>query len=107
MKSLLIFTLYNIVLTAFVHSGYIYDDLSKFCTNNGMVLLSLTTTDDQPMLQNEALNAFVTFEKHGIRARRLSYKQLLPDLNPFSEDTFILLTGTKILSTTKKSLFFI
>ena len=96
MKNLFILSLYNVVLIAFVHSGYIYDDLSKFCVNNGLVFLSLTTTDEQPMLHNEAIDTFIALEKHGLRVRKLNYADLYYDLQ-FNLDTFVLLTDTKII----------
>ena len=96
MKNLFILSLYNIVLITFVHSGYIYDDLSKFCVNNGLVFISLTVTDEYPVLHNEAIDTFVALEKHGLRVRKLNPADLYYDLQ-FNLDTFVLLTKTKIL----------
>ena len=62
-----------------------------------MVYLSLTTTDEQPLLQNKAQKAYMAFQKQGLRVRRLSYDKLYPDLK-FDIDTLILLTETKMLS---------
>ena len=75
-----------------------YDDLADFCSNNGLIFLSLTTTNDGNLnLSNKARHAFETFQKHDLRVQRLSYTKLLPELK-FNLDTFILLTETKILS---------
>ena len=75
-----------------------YDDLADFYSNNGLIFLSLTTTDDGNLnLSNEARHAFETFQKHDLRVQRLSYTKLLPELK-FNLDTFILLTETNILS---------
>ena len=86
-----------VLVTGLVHRGQLYTDLANFCSNNGMFFLSLTTTDEKPLLQNEAQKAFVAFQKHDLRVRRLSYNKLYPELN-FNLDTLILLTETRILS---------
>ena len=97
MKSVLYLLLCNTVLATFVQSGKIYEDLARFCSHNGLVYVSLTTSDEKPMLRNEAVKAFSTLEKHGLRTRRLSYSRLLPVLD-FNLDTLVLLTETEILS---------
>ena len=86
--------------TGLVHSNQLYTDLANFCSNNGMVYLSLTTTDEQPLLQNKAQKAYVAFQKYGLRVRRLSYDKLYPELS-FDIDTLVLLTETKMLSQPK------
>ena len=80
-----------------VHNDQLYIDLANFSSNNGMVYVSLTTTDEQPLLQNKAQKVYVAFQKCGLRVRRLSYDKLYPELN-FELDTLILLTETKKLS---------
>ena len=62
-----------------------------------MVYLSLTTTGEQPLLQNRARKTYEAFQDHGLRVRRLSYDKLYPMLN-FELDTLILLIETKLLS---------
>ena len=86
-----------VLVTGLVNRGQLYTDLANFCSNNGMFFLSLTTTDEKPLLQNEAQKAFVALQKHELRVRRLSYNKLYPELN-FNLDTLILLTEKKILS---------
>ena len=83
--------------TGLVHRDQLYTDVANFCSNNGMVYITLTTTDDQPLSQNKAWKAYVAFQKHGLRVRRLSYDKLYPELN-FDMDTLVLLTDTNILS---------
>ena len=83
--------------TALSHRDQIYTDLANFCLNNGMVYLSLTSTDEQSLLQNKAQKAYVAFQRYGLRVRRLSYDKSYPELN-FDLDTLILLTDTNILS---------
>ena len=63
------------LLTGFVKSGPIYDDLAKFCSSNGMVFLTLTTTEKTTQLY-EANLAFMAFKKNGLRIRKLSYDKL-------------------------------
>ena len=86
-----------ILATGLGHNDQIYTDLANFCLNNGMVYLSLTSTDEQSMLHKKAQKAYVAFQRHGLRVRRLSYGKLYPELN-FDLDTLILLTDTNILS---------
>ena len=83
--------------TSFVYSNQLYTDLANFCLNNGMFYLSLTTTDEQSLLQNKAQKAYVAFQRHGLRVRRLRYDKLYPELS-FDLDTLVLLTDTNILS---------
>ena len=83
--------------TGLIHNNQVYTDLANFSSNNGMVYVSFTTTDEQPLLENKAQKAYAAFQKRGLRIRRLSYDKLYPELN-FELDTLILLTETKILS---------
>ena len=83
--------------TSFVYSNQLYTDLANFCSNNGMFFLSLTTTDEQPLLRNKAKISLVAFQKQGLRIRRLRYDKLYSKLN-FDVDTLIILTETRILS---------
>jgi hypothetical protein len=83
--------------TGLVHSNQLYTDMANFCSNNGMVYLSLTTTGEQSFLQSRARKTYEAFQKHGLRVRRLSYDKLYSKLN-FDLDTLILLTETKMLS---------
>ena len=106
MKSFLLLLLYNTVLVGFVQSGYIYDDLANFCSNNGLVFISLTTTGETPMLHKEAGKAFMTLENHKLRTRRLSYPRLLPVLQ-FNLDTMVILTETNIMSEPEKFLMYL
>ena len=62
-----------------------------------MLFVSLTTTDNQPLLQSKAKIAYVAFQKQGIRVRNLSYEKLYQELN-FDLDALVLLAETKILS---------
>ena len=106
MKSFLLLLLYNTVLVGFVQSGYIYDDLANFCSNNGLVFISLTTTGETPMLHKEAGKAFMTLENHKLRTRRLTYPRLLPVLQ-FNLDTMVILTETNIMSEPEKFLMYL
>ena len=90
-----------VLATSLVHNNQLYTDLASFCSNNGMVYLSLSTTDEQPLLQNKVRSAYVAFQTHGLRVRKLSYDKLYPELN-FDLDTLILLTETKVLSQPSK-----
>ena len=83
--------------TGLVQSNQLYADLANFCSNNGMTFLSLTITDEQPLLQSKAQMAFAEFQKHGLRVRRLSYDKLYPELK-FDLDSLILFTDAKTLS---------
>ena len=65
----------SVLLTGFVKSGPIYDDLAKFCSNNGMVFSTLTTTE-KTTRHYEANLAFMAFQKNGLRIRKLSYNKL-------------------------------
>ena len=40
--------------TGLIHNNQLYTDLANFSSNNGMVYVSFTTTDEQPLLQNKA-----------------------------------------------------
>ena len=51
MKGVLSFLLYNSILITFVQSGNLYEDLAKFCSNNGLAYVSLTTTDEGPIVK--------------------------------------------------------
>ena len=81
-----------------INSGSLYEELADFCSSNGLIFLSLTTTDGRNLiLHKKAGHAFKVLEKHNLRVRRLSYTKLIPELT-FDLDTFILLTERKILS---------
>ena len=86
-----------VLATGLVQNNQLYTDLANFCSNNGMVYLSLTTTDEQLLLQNKARMAYMAFQKHGLRVRRLNYDKLNSELS-FDLDTLILLSGKNILS---------
>ena len=66
----------SVLVTELVESGHIYDDLAKFCSNNGMVFLSLTTTSENPIIHYEANLAFMAFRNNDLRIRRLSFDKL-------------------------------
>jgi len=106
MKTILLLLIYNTVLVGFVQSGYIYDDVAKFCSNNGLVFLSLTTAGETPTLHQGAEQAFISLENHGLRARRLSWTHLLPVLH-FNLDTLLILTETNIMSEPEKFLVYL
>ena len=73
MKNLIKLILINsVLLTGFVKSGHIYDDLAKFCSNNGMVFLSLAMNNENPIIRYEANLAFMAFRNNDLRIRRLS-----------------------------------
>ena len=59
--------------------------------------LSLTTTDQQPLLQNKAKISLAAFQKQGLPTRRLSYAKLYSKLK-FDLDALILLSNINILS---------
>ena len=86
-----------VLATGLVQNNQLYTDLANFCSNNGMVYLSLTTTDEQLLLQNKARMAYMAFQKHGLRVRRLNYDKLNSELS-FNLDTLILLSDKNILS---------
>ena len=46
-----------------------------------MFYLSVTTTDEQSLLQNKAQKAYVAFQRHGLRVRRLRHDKSYPELN--------------------------
>ena len=75
MKIFLIFC-FGVFATGLVQNDQLYKDLSNFCSNNGMVFVSLTLINEQPLLQNKAHKAYETFQKYGLRVRRLSYEKL-------------------------------
>ena len=88
---------FGVFATGLVQNDQIYNNLANFWTNNGMVFVSLTSIIEQPLLQNKAQMAYVTFQKYGLRARRLSYEKLYKNLK-FDSDSLILLTEKRILS---------
>ena len=85
------------VCNSLLQGAQIYSDLSKFCSNNGLVYLSVTAPDELPMFPAEEIQAFFAFQKHDLRARKLSFTEVQPHLE-FDIDTFVLFTDTKILS---------
>ena len=48
----------GVFATGLVHSDQLYTDLAKFCSHNGMDFVSLTTTDQQPLLEKKAQKAY-------------------------------------------------
>ena len=62
--------------TCWVHNDQLYTDLANFNSNNRMVYVSLTTTNEQPLLQDEAQKAYMAIQKRGLRVRRLRYEKL-------------------------------
>ena len=83
--------------TGLVCSDQLYTDLAKFCSHNGMDFVSLTTTDQQSLLENKAQKAYKTFQKYGLRVRSLSYDKLYGELN-FHLDSLILFSDAHVLS---------
>jgi hypothetical protein len=83
--------------TGLLHSDQLYTDLAKFCSHNGMDFVSLTTTDQQPLLKNKAQKAYKTFQKYGLRVRSLSYDKLYAELN-FQLDSLMLFTDSQVVS---------
>ena len=88
--------------TGLVRSDQLYTDLAKFCSHNGMDFVSLTTTDQQSLLENKAQKAYKTFQKYGLRVRSLSYDKLYGELN-FHLDSLILFSDAHVLS--KQNIF--
>ena len=62
-----------------------------------MDFVSLTTTDQQSLLENKAQKAYKTFQKYGLRVRSLSYDKLYGELN-FHLDSLILFSDAHVLS---------
>ena len=87
----------GVFATGLVHSNQLYTDLAKFCSHNGMDFVSLTTTDQQPLLEKKAQKAYKTFQKYGLRVQSLSYDKLYAELN-FHLDSLILFTDAHVLS---------
>ena len=87
----------GVFATGLVHSDQLYTDLAKFCSHNGMDFVSLTTTDQQPLLEKKAQKAYKTFQKYGLRVQSLSYDKLYAELN-FHLDSLILFTDAQVLS---------
>ena len=85
------------VCNSFLHGAQLYTDLAKFCSNNGLVYLSITAPDETPMFPAEEIQAFLAFQKHGLRARKLTFTEVPSNLK-FDIDTFVIFTDTKILS---------
>ena len=67
------FFIVSSIQCSIIRRGNFYDDLAGFCSNNGFIFLSLTTTNDYPPLHYNARHAFEAFQKHNLRVRRLSY----------------------------------
>lgn len=85
-----------IILTCgFVQSDQIYNELAQFCSQNGLLYISLATTSSID-LKNEGMQAMIALEKQGLRARELSYNELDLILD-FNLDTFVLLAHKKLL----------
>ena len=85
------------VCNSLLQGAQLYTDLAKFCSNNGLVYLSITAPDKLPMFPAEEIQAFFAFQKHGLRARKLSFTEVPSNLN-FNIDTFVIFIDTKILS---------
>ena len=85
------------VCNSLLHGAQLYTDLAKFCSNNGLVYLSITAPDEIPMFPSEEIQAFLAFQKHGLRARKLTFTEVPSNLK-FDIDTFVIFTDTKILS---------
>ena len=67
-----------------------------------MDFVSLTTTDQQSLLENKAQKAYKTFQNYGLRVRSLSYDKLYGELN-FHLDSLILFSDAHVLS--KQNIF--
>ena len=85
------------VCNSLLHGAQLYTDLAKFCSNNGLSYLSITAPDEIPMFPAEEIQAFLAFQKHGLRARKLSFTEVPPNLK-FNIDTFVIFSDTEILS---------
>ena len=98
MSMLTILCIVPSIQCSIINSDNFYEDLADFCSSNGLIFLSLTTTDGRNLiLHKKAGHAFEALQKHNLRVRRLSYTKLISELT-FDLDTFILLTERKILS---------
>ena len=98
MKNFLLWIFCRLAIVAFVECGYIYNDLANFCSQNGFVYLSISTTDESVLLYKKAVEAYLKFENHNKRVRKVNSFQELQ----FNLDTWVILTQTKILSETNK-----
>ena len=98
MKNFLLWIFCRLAIVAFVESGYIYNDLANFCSQNGFVYLSISTTDESVLLYKKAVEAYLEFENHNKRVRKINSFQELK----FNLDTWVILTQKKILSETNK-----
>ena len=85
------------VCNSLLQGAQLYTDLAKFCSSNGLVYLSITAPDEIPMFPSEEIQAFLAFQKHGLRARKLTFTEVPSNLK-FDIDTFVIFTDTKILS---------
>ena len=97
MQAILLLLSYITVCNSLLQGAQLYTDLAKFCSNNGLVYLSITVPDELPMFPADEMQAFVAFQKHGLRARKLSFTEVQPNLK-FDLDTFVIFCDTKILS---------
>ena len=97
MQAILLLLSYITVCNSLLQGAQLYTDLAKFCSNNGLVYLSITVPDELPMFPADEMQAFVAFQKHGLRARKLSFTEVQPNLK-FDLDTFVIFSDTKILS---------
>ena len=84
--------------SAEVLSGNIYFDVANFCNKNGLVYPSLTTTENNPTLENAAKDAFRAFESQGLRSRRLLENNDAENALDFNLDVYVVITETSILS---------
>ena len=80
-----------------------YNDLGKFCSENGFNFITLSTIDEQGLLENEAKRAFVALQKYGLRVRNPNFNNMISELH-FNLDTSVILTNTNILKNIEKLL---
>ena len=97
MQAILFLLSWVTVCNSLFQGAQLYTDLAKFCSTNGLVYLSITAPDEIPMLPAEGIQAFLAFQKHGLRARKLSFTEVPLNLK-FDIDTFVLFIDTTILS---------
>ena len=67
MQAISLLLSYITVCNSLLQGAQLYTDLAKFCSNNGLVYLSITVPDELPMFPAEEMQAFVAFQKHGLR----------------------------------------
>ena len=97
MQAILLLLSYVTVCNSLLQGAELYTDVAKFCSNNGLLYLTITVPDELSMLPAEEMQAFVALQKHGLRARKLNFTEVPPNLK-FDLDTFVIFSDTKILS---------